>query len=508
MTMIGFQGRKTYRLSIGSQHMDANSVKTESLPRSDHLRAWLPLILATTAYLILIGKIGEILRDADTYWHVVVGEWIIDHRAVPYVDPFSFTKHGAPWITSAWLSEVLYFLAFKLAGWLGPALLAALAASTAFFLLAHCLLKRLSNVPVTILVSAGIAMTVHHILARPHVLIFPLMVLWVDGLLRATDARRTPPWTYLLIITLWANLHGSFTLGIAMIAPFALEAIWNADKSSRLTVALHWFRFGVLALGAGCVTPYGIESILVTTRILSLGSVLSTIGEWRPIDFGSLHPFTVCLLGGAAYALYSGFKLPFLRMAALLALVYETLAHQRYVDVFAMVAPFLIADPLAQHVLRQEHRKAIPVRTTHLITFFAVVSIVTGVILVTKDRSLPLVPGAAVEKLKERKAERVLNDYYFGGYLIFQRMPTFIDSRAELYGPEFLSRYMRVLSLEDIPDFIKLLDEYKIDSTLLFPTTPAVGLLDRLPEWERAYSDDVAVAHVRRRHPESVATSK
>ncbi|MDA9397736.1 hypothetical protein XH79_02565 [Bradyrhizobium sp. CCBAU 45389] len=488
--------------------MDANSVKTESLPRSDHLRAWLPLILATTAYLILIGKIGEILRDADTYWHVVVGEWIIDHRAVPYVDPFSFTKHGAPWITSAWLSEVLYFLAFKLAGWLGPALLAALAASTAFFLLAHCLLKRLSNVPVTILVSAGIAMTVHHILARPHVLIFPLMVLWVDGLLRATDARRTPPWTYLLIITLWANLHGSFTLGIAMIAPFALEAIWNADKSSRLTVALHWFRFGVLALGAGCVTPYGIESILVTTRILSLGSVLSTIGEWRPIDFGSLHPFTVCLLGGAAYALYSGFKLPFLRMAALLALVYETLAHQRYVDVFAMVAPFLIADPLAQHVLRQEHRKAIPARTTHLITFFAVVSIVTGVILVTKDRSLPLVPGAAVEKLKERKADRVLNDYYFGGYLIFQRMPTFIDSRAELYGPEFLSRYMRVLSLEDIPDFIKLLDEYKIDSTLLFPTTPAVGLLDRLPEWERAYSDDVAVAHVRRRHPESVATSK
>ncbi|WFU22288.1 hypothetical protein QA649_29950 [Bradyrhizobium sp. CB1717] len=495
-------------LSIGSQQMDANSGQTESIPSSDHLRAWLPLILATTAYLILVGKIGEVLRDADTYWHVVVGEWIVDHRAVPHVDPFSFTKHGAPWITSAWLSEVLYFLAFKLAGWLGPALLAAFAASTAFFLLARCLLKRLSNVPVMILVSAGIVMTVHHVLARPHVLIFPLMVLWVDGLLRATETRRAPPLSYVLIITLWANLHGSFTLGVALIAPFALEAVWNADKSSRMTVALHWFRFGVLALGAGCVTPYGVESILVTTRILRLGPILATIGEWRPIDFGSLHPFTICLLGGAAYALYSGFKLPFLRMAALLALVYETLAHQRYVDVFAMVAPFLIAGPLAQHVLRQEHRKAIPARTTHVITFFVALSIATGVIVVAKDRSLPLVPGAAVEKLKELKADRVLNDYYFGGYLIFQRMPTFIDSRAELYGPEFISRYMRVTSLEDLPDFIKLLDEYKIDSTLLFPTTPAVGLLDRLPEWERVYSDNVAVVHVRRTRAESVATPK
>ncbi|QDW41823.1 hypothetical protein FFI89_007110 [Bradyrhizobium sp. KBS0727] len=471
----------------------------------------MPFILATTAYLILIAKISGLLRDADTYWHIVVGQWIIDHRAVPYVDLFSFTMHGAPWMTSAWLSEVLYFLAFKLAGWLGPALLAALAASTAFFLLARFLLRRLSNVPVTILVSAGIVMTAHHILARPHVLIFPLMVLWADGLLRAIEERRAPSMAYLPVITLWANLHGSFTLGVALIAPFALEALGNADKSSRLTVALHWFRFGVLALVAGCVTPYGVESILVTIRILNLGSILSTIGEWKPIDFSSLHPFTICLLAGAAYALYSGFKLPLLRVAALLALVYESLVHQRYVDVFALVAPFFIAGPLAQHLSRpeqQDRRKAIPAKTTGIVAAFAALVIVTGVIAAAKEHVPPLVPRGAVEKLKEFKANRVLNDYYFGGYLIFQGMPTFIDSRAELYGPAFLSRYLRAILLEDLADLIKLLDEYKIDSTLLFPSTQAVGLLDRLPEWERAFADDVAVVHVRRTHPENADSLK
>ncbi|MDP2354538.1 MAG: hypothetical protein Q8M31_00540 [Beijerinckiaceae bacterium] len=490
--------------SYNSIQVDTENRLNVAHPRSNYLRAWLPLILATTAYLILIAKISDILRDADTYWHIVVGQWIIDHRTVPSIDLFSFTKHGAPWISSAWLSEVLYFLAFKLAGWPGPALLAALAASSAFFLLARFLLKRLPNVPVMILVSAGIAMTAHHILARPHVLIFPLMVLWADGLLRAIEERRAPSMAYLPVITLWANLHGSFTLGIASIAPFAVEALWNADKSSRLTVALHWLRFGILALVAGCVTPYGVESILVTLRILNLGSVLSAIGEWKPIDFSSLHPFTVCLLAGAAYALYSGFKLPLLRVAALLALVYETLVHQRYVDVFALVAPFFIAGPLAEHLSRSglpDGRIVIAAKTKEIVAAIAALIIVTGVVVAARDHTPPLVPRGAVEKLRELKANRVLNDYYFGGYLIFQGVPTFIDSRAELYGPAFLSRYMRTIYLEDVPDFIKLLDEYKIDSTLLFPSTQAVGLLDRLPEWERAFADDVAVVHVRRTHP-------
>jgi hypothetical protein len=56
---------------------------------------------------------------ASKDWHIVVGQWIFDHRAVPHVDLFSFTMRGEPWVTSAWLSEVLYLAAFKLAGWPG-----------------------------------------------------------------------------------------------------------------------------------------------------------------------------------------------------------------------------------------------------------------------------------------------------------------------------------------------------------------------------------------------------
>ncbi len=59
-------------------------------------------------------------------------------------------------------------------------------------------------------------------------------------------------------------------------------------------------------------------------------------------------------------------------------------------------------------------------------------------------------------------------------------------------------RHDRALSLQDLPDFLALLDEFKINTTLLAPSTPAVALLDRLPEWKRVYADDIAVVHVRR----------
>uniref|UniRef100_A0A973VZR4 Uncharacterized protein n=1 Tax=Bradyrhizobium septentrionale TaxID=1404411 RepID=A0A973VZR4_9BRAD len=483
--------------------MDPEARLSAAPEQSDHLRAWLPLLFAATAYLTLIARMVSLLSDADIYWHIVVGQWIIDHRAVPHVDLFSFTMPGAPWITSAWLSEVLYCAAFKLAGWPGPVMLAALSASAAIFLLTRLLLKRLPNVPVVMMVGAAIAMTATHTLARPHVLIFPLMVLWANALIEASEQRRAPSLWYLPLITLWANLHGSFTLGLALIGPFALEALWTADKSARVSVALQWLRFGGLALAAACITPYGPESILVTLRILKLGSVLSKIGEWQPLDFGETNPVTICLLAGAAYVLYSGLKLPPIRIAALLAVIWQTLAHVRYVDVFALVAPLFVAGPLGQHLSwhRLQHRKVVQPARTAFVAAIAALVVATGLIVATVDNTPPLVPRAAVEKLKELKASRVLNDYYFCGYLMFQGIPTFIDSRAELYGPAFINRYSRALSLQDIPDFVRLLDEYKIDTTLLLPSTRAVGLLDRLPDWERAYADEVAVVHVRRTHP-------
>lgn len=56
-----------------------------------------PLLVALLAYAIVLFT-PAVLNDADTYWHVASGDWILDHRAVPLSDPFSFTVPGRTWV--------------------------------------------------------------------------------------------------------------------------------------------------------------------------------------------------------------------------------------------------------------------------------------------------------------------------------------------------------------------------------------------------------------------------
>jgi hypothetical protein len=193
--------------------------------------------------------------DSDVYLHIAIGQWIIDHRAFPHADPFSITAVGTHWITSVWLSEILYLVAFKLAGWAGPVMLSALAVGAAFFLLTRLLLRTLPTIPVSILVACSMILIAGHLRARPHVLAFPVMVLWAHGMVEAAEGRRAPSIVYLPLLCHWANLHGSFTLGLALVLPFAAEALWYADGSERGRLAFEWFRFGLPALGVDCITP-------------------------------------------------------------------------------------------------------------------------------------------------------------------------------------------------------------------------------------------------------------
>jgi hypothetical protein len=108
-----------------------------------------------------------------------VGQWISEHRAVPETDVYSFTMRGQPWISTQWLAQVLYAKAYAIAGWSGPVVLAASAIAATFALFAKFLSRRLSESTTLVFVAAALALTVPHLLARPHVLAFPLMMLWV-----------------------------------------------------------------------------------------------------------------------------------------------------------------------------------------------------------------------------------------------------------------------------------------------------------------------------------------
>lgn len=465
-------------------------------------RAALPWLVSLGVYAMLLVLGQRMLNDPDSYSHIEVGRWIIAHGTLPTSDPFSFSRHGAPWITFEWLSEVIYAGAFALSGWSGVVVLAAAAIALAFGLFTFFLLRELSPTQTLLMVIAAVILLAPHMLARPHVLVLPVMVTWAAALVRCMDRAGPPPYWALPLLVLWANLHGSVVLALGLIGPVGLEALLRERRSEWPQVILRWLPFTALAVGASCLTPYGPEPLLIPLTTLGLGPALAWISEWRPQDFSHVGGFELLLLGGI-FALARGVTLPVVRALVVIGLLHFALAQVRNADLLAMLAPLYLAAPLGRKFGGPTGvNKAGSSRGLNLAAFGMLIAISGAALARDLRPALSITPQAAIAAANLAKTGPVLNDYSFGGYLMFAGIPTFIDGRGELYGGPFIDRYNRAIALVDLADFLKLLDEYNIGATLLAPRTPATAMLDRLPQWQRVYSDDVAVVHKRRDSPQ------
>ncbi len=474
-----------------------------------------PIVVACMVYLGLLASGSSLLTDPDTYWHVTVGRWILDHRAIPFQDPFSHTMRGAAWVPHEWLSEIILALAYQAGGWAGVVAVPLLVFASALAILTRFLLKNLEPVHVLMFVALAVGLAAAHLHARPHVLAMPLMVLWTGYLVRASDSGTTPSLWLLPVMALWANLHGGFTLGLALALVFALESILDARKSNRvLLAAKSWGIFVVLSFFSAMLTPFGIKGILFTLQLLGLSYTLDHIAEWQSPNFHELQPLEIWLFTGLAVALFRGLRLPFIRLALLLGLLHLALKHGRNIELIGLLTPLFLAAPLA----RQWRERAAPERQLvkvdqffqdlanpagHRTVAVAMAGLAFVTLLAVQLNTIrpqeAATPAAAVQAVRNaRITGPVLNEYYLGGYLIYAGIAPFIDGRADMYGDAYMKEYQEGVSLKHSDSLPALLQKYRIEWTLLSPESPAVALMDHLPDWRRLYADKVAVVHVRK----------
>lgn len=470
-----------------------------------------PLLLGITALLLPVC-LSWGLRDPDPYWQIIVGEWILDHHRVPTWDLFSYTMAGAPATTQEWGAEVIVAAVYRIAGWPGLVLLAAAVFAITLAYLARFLLRRLEPLyAVTMTCLAG-AMMFPMAMARPHSMVWPLVALWVSKLVEAAETQRSPPWWLIGVMCVWANLHASFILGLALILPFALEVAVEARLTlSRVAyrrLVARWALFSTAALLSVLLNPVGYHALLFPFHMLAMKSVLALITEWRSPDFEQPQGLTIWLLALLALAFSGRFRLPLIRGALLLGLLYMALQHQRNVPLLALISSFILAGPLAAQSKVAAPDDNVLDRVFHALKHRASWSsacvgvlgaciVAAGVARAKHPHPVHYSPVAAVDALLASGAKGpILNDYNFGGYLIFRHIPVFIDSRADMYGEKFVTDTLETVWLSR-PGFEELLEKYHIQSTLLPADAAAARLLDRLPGWNRIYSDDTAVVHVR-----------
>jgi hypothetical protein len=447
----------------------------------------------------------RVLGDGDTWSHVATGEWIIAHGSVPHIDPFSHSMAGAPWTAHEWLSELLLSLAFRVGGWSGVVLLTGAAVAIVALIVGLSAARELRGAPLIATVAIGLSLLTANLLARPHVLALPIAAAWGAALIAARDRGRAPPLGLAALMTAWANMHGGFIFGVVLIGPFALEAVTGAPVGARLLATRAWATFALAALAAALLNPYGIDALFLPFRLMSVEN-LSRISEWQPQDFGHIGTMELALLTLLGLTLTRPFAMPPIRAALLIVLVAMALQHSRHQVLLGVLAPMLLARPIAAAIgagsvggeWRGIARIALPA------TVAAMMAI--GALRLMKPIEQPDGGSAPISALSavspELRRKPVLNDYAFGGFLIFEHVRPFIDARVELYGDGMLNLYDKVRG-GDRAAVEATLKRYDIAWTIFAPDNRIVATLDREPGWRRLYADATAVIHVRDGAPEA-----
>lgn len=88
----------------------------------------------------------------------------------------------------------------------------------------------------------------------------------------------------------------------------------------------------------------------------------------------------------------------------------------------------------------------------------------------------------------------VLNEYNFGGFLIFHGVRPFIDGRAELYGDKFLAEYAELVR-PNRERIVQTLEQRGIQWALLNAASPARTAMEALPGWRLLYADKIAAVY-------------
>ena len=480
----------------------ASSAPASSAPASEgalfaQLAPWTPLALALA--LMALGAFApQVLNDGDTFWHIAAGQWTLAHGGAPHADPFSYTYAGTPWIAHEWLAEVMMASAYAGAGLRGVTALTGLAVGMAFYALARAVGRDLRGPAIFAVLGVAALILAPSLLARPHILALPVSVWWILALVRAQAAGKAPSLWALPLMMLWANMHGGFVFGLALIAPFGLEALLDAPDARRMDLAMRWTLFSVLSVGAALLTPNGIEGLLFPFALANNPNMAAVI-EWRPEQLTQFGPFEWALVGLLGVGFWRGLALRAIPAALIVGLTFMTLQHTRHALLFALVAPPLLARPLgaAFGEAKADAPPAAQKRADFAFIVGAVALIAARLVMPLALHDTKPTPVSALAAVPaDLRAKPVFNSLADGGFLILSGVKPFIDGRFDMYPKAHVDDYLAA-SAGEPGAARRVLDAHAVAWTILQPGAKLADWLDHEPEWRRLYADSTAIIYAR-----------
>jgi hypothetical protein len=480
-------------------------------PARTALRLGLLVCLYAVPLLVALRPVGEPLPDADVWWHLRTGQWVVEHRTVPTTDPFSQYGQGRPWVAYSWLFEVLLY---GLYAWLGLAgvvvyrVALSLAVTAALYrlvarreprFLVAALLTGLGLLPAALLFNE-----------RPWLFTILFTTLTVGVILDLREGRRNLfTWGLPAVFALWANVHIQFVYGLAVLALACVApAIDRARR--RPTASSHGWRrlllLSALCLLATLVNPYGWGVYGVVVEYATQPGPFRLINEFKALEFREAYEWAVLgLAGAAAFALGRRKGVSCFDVLLLIGAAFLSFRARRDLWCVVVAALAVLTTGPRPAVAASQRFTWTPLRSAAFVEVLAVLAALTAW---QRDLSPAHLREAEREAFPARAADFVLERGYSGpvynhldrgGYLVWRwpNLPVAIDGRTNLHGDERIERFQRVWlgqpGWRDDPDLSAA------NLVIGNPTQPLTALLRSDERFVLAYEDEQAVVFVRRR---------
>lgn len=444
--------------------------------------------------------------EGDFWWHLETGRRILGGHLPFTLNPYGWSALGHPWVNHEWLGEVFLAGVYG-AGGLGSIKLvywALLAGNfgllTLIFTRAGCALP---------LATFGALAASLHMYAQlwPRLQGISIFGLTVTALIlqawwQERDLWRWV-WVYPLFTILWINMHGAAIVGPASCA-IVLATDWGLATIRRkpLVVAKLAILTGLSTLSL-LINPIGPRILTFALEPLystEARAMYALVAEWGPFrwDYSTCQHFVIwiALIAAAGLAVR---KWPPAGMLAL-AVVWAALAvsSRRNLPLFGMAAAPLAAYWLAA---AEEAWKGGARRSLALagILAFLIVAPPAMDIVASGGRfetGLAMPSEPAVDAIRILKPERLLNLYDWGGLLIANQIPVFIDGRQDAYGLTLNLAHNRMMGAA--PGWKADLARYRIDAVLAPPGTPLIRALSDDARWHPAFADPTAILLLRK----------
>jgi hypothetical protein len=251
------------------------------------------------------------------------------------------------------------------------------------------------------------------------------------------------------------------------------------------------------------INPVGVKLVLYPLDTLlhqPLG--LSASQEWQPMQLSSQRgiAFLAVLAWSFLLVIVRKSELRFDEFLLLAAGIWLAGSHDRMLFVFGILAAPIFSRFLSTSWDNYDARTD-RIAPNAVLTALSLLAVWLG--FPNRDRLARQVeeksPVKAVEFIQShRLAGPMLNDYTYGGYLIWAlpEHPVFVDGRADVFEwTGVLEQFGAWATLQANPN--TLLEKYGIQFCLLAPGSPMAHVLPLMPNWKSVYSDSNSVIFIR-----------